>query len=166
MPISNDKIYANAGATKFTVPLISPSKAWDKDYSIIKNTEVTGLQDCTSIDYVKNASCIAIYFQGLEAAATGSVSFRIDITRRFIGMPLGKTRDIVDLTRPDKTYDVQKTFNAVSMISNSSPIGGHTLKEIDKVVDPLIDTLPNISYLVDNGGLSTSKTLDQLVQQL
>lgn len=81
-------------------------------------------------------------------------------------MPLGKTRDIVDLTRPDKTYDVQKTFNAVSMISNNSPIGGHTLKEIDKVVDPLIDTLPNIGYIVDNGGLTSAKSLDQLVSQL
>ena len=50
------------------------------------------------------------------------------------------------------------------MISNNSPIGGHTLKEIDKVVDPLIDTLPNIGYVIENGGLSSAKNLEQLVQ--
>lgn len=95
----------------------------------------------------------------MDTSKAGS-QFRVDITRKFIGMPLGKTRDIVDLTRPDKTYDAQKTFNAVSMIANQSPIGGHTLKEIDKIVDPLIDTLPNLAYLMDNGGLSYSKSLD------
>lgn len=52
------------------------------------------------------------------------------------------------------------------MLCNTSPIGGHTLKEVDRVIDNLMDVLPNLGYVLDNGGIGQVRTLDELVDIL
>lgn len=49
------------------------------------------------------------------------------------------------------------------MLGASAPVGGCTLKEIDKVLDTFISMLPNIGYVLDNGGLEPSNSLGELV---
>ena len=52
-----------------------------------------------------------------------------------------------------KVFDDNKTFGVLNMLCNTSPIGGHTLKEVDRVIDNLMDVLPNLGYVLDNGGI-------------
>lgn len=52
-----------------------------------------------------------------------------------------------------KVFDANKTFGVLNMLCNAAPIGGHTLKEVDRVIDTLIDVLPNAGYVLDNGGI-------------
>ena len=59
----------------------------------------------------------------------------------------------MELTRPVRNFDEKKTFNVLNALCQTAPIGGHTLKEIDRIVDRISGHLPNVGYLMDNGGL-------------
>jgi len=80
--------------------------------------------------------------------------------RKFCAIPTAATRDIVELVRPAKSFDCQKTFDVLNGLCNVAPIGGHTLKEIGSTIEPLLRYLPNASYLMQNNGLEQVNTLD------
>lgn len=73
--------------------------------------------------YVKSTNCIAFYWTGMEP---GRNWLRIDIVRKFCGIPNATSRDIVELSRPIKSFDSNKTFAALTVMANAAPIGGHT----------------------------------------
>ena len=52
--------------------------------------------------------------------------------RRFNSLPKTAFRYIVELTRSKKNFNAKKTFNVLRDLTLNSPIGGHTMKEIDK----------------------------------
>jgi hypothetical protein len=70
------------------------------------------------------------------------------------------------MTRPIKQFDEKKTFNVLNALCQSAPIGGHTLKEVDRMVDRLADALPNVSYLMEQGGIKQVNTLNELADVL
>jgi hypothetical protein len=57
---------------------------------------------------------------------------RADQMRRFIGLPKSNYRDIVELVRSKKNFDSKQTFDILRTLCINSPVGGHTLKDLDK----------------------------------
>lgn len=78
---------------------------------------------------MSNTNYIAGYWTGLPA---GSPWLRVDIMRRFNGIPKAVYRDIVEMTRSKKAYNSKKTFDILKELCINTPVGGHTMKELDR----------------------------------
>jgi hypothetical protein len=117
------------------------------------NIYTTGANDKTLL-FSNNTNFVAIYWKGLPPSRDW---LRIDMTRRFNGVPKQANRDIMEVTRPKKNYDARKSFDVLKQLCTNSPVGGHTLKELDASQDALLAAIPEIG-----GGLGSLQGVDSL----
>ena len=83
----------------------------------------------TTLKFNTNTNYVCLYWTGLEIS---KMWWRVDMMRRFIGLPKSSYRDIVELVRSKKNFDSKKTFDILRTLCINSPVGGHTLKDLDK----------------------------------
>jgi disulfide oxidoreductase YuzD len=67
----------------------------------------------TVVRYVQQANCIGIYWSGMDV---NNNWLRVDIARKFDGIPQSQYRDIMEMTRPLKQFDEKKTFNVLNTL--------------------------------------------------
>jgi hypothetical protein len=73
------------------------------------------------------------YIAGYWSALPGNKNWlRVDIMRKFNGIPKSAYRDIVEMTRSKKNYNAKKTFDILRDLCLNAPVGGHTMRELDK----------------------------------
>lgn len=104
-----------------------------------------------------------MYWTGLPNA---SPWLRCDIMRRFIGIPKSTYRDIVEIVRTKKNFDAKKTFDILRHLCINSPVGGHTLKELDRSQDKITGGLMNAGEAIHLGHLTGIDTLEELGDSL
>lgn len=124
-------------------------------------TEWTGVGP--DVQYSNNTHCVAIYWKGLPEAKDW---LRIDVTRKFNGVPKTAIRDIVEVSRASKTYDSKKTFDVLRNLCINAPVGGHTLKELDRTQDRIQAALPNLAGDGMGTRIDSLQTLGELAGQL
>lgn len=86
--------------------------------------------------------------------------------RRFIGIPKTTYRDIVEVVRNKKNFDSKKTFDILRYLCINSPVGGHTLKELDRSQDKITGGLMNANEAIHLGHLTGIESLDDLAEGL
>ena len=63
--------------------------------------------DSGTRSFARNAPCIAIYYKGMSANTNNQM--RIDIVRRYNGLPKRNFRDVIATRKPNPTTDADKT---------------------------------------------------------
>lgn len=74
----------------------------------------------------------------------------------------------MNVTRCKTNYDAKKTFDVLRQLCINTPVGGHSLKEVDQQMDRIVANLPNVVPMVDSGtgAMTQIRSMEELAGAL